>query len=248
VPPDLVRCFLLNGLRRPSRATLLPPGWVRPESSRCSTSRTACDLPVHQLGRGLSSSSGDTAMRYTPSSCTSSLYTLLPCTAPPAAGLALAPALPHHSRARPNCVRSWPASCLAYTVRILLARCHATAAAPPAFAPRAYTASVRASTLLRRHQPTPALLAPRPLRRCCAPAPSRAAVARAPAPLARAALAPPEPWPPAAAAPARPWPRCARPAVALGLPQRASARPSARAPRPSRAALLPGGGEGERKK
>jgi hypothetical protein len=40
------------------------------------------------------------------------------------AGPALAPALPHRSRARPNRVRSWPASCLAYTARLLLARCH----------------------------------------------------------------------------------------------------------------------------
>jgi hypothetical protein len=150
VPPDLVRCFLLNSLRRPSRATLLAPGRVRPESLRYSASRTACDLPVHQLGRGLSSSCGDTTMRCTPSSCTSSLCMSLPCTAPPAAGLALAPALPHRSRARPNRVCSWPASCLAYTARLLLARCHATAAAPPASAPRAYTASGS-----RVHAPAP---------------------------------------------------------------------------------------------
>jgi hypothetical protein len=150
-------------------------------------------------------------MRCTPSSCTSSLCMSLPCTAPPAAGLALAPALPHCSRARPNRVRSWPASCLAYTTRILLARCHATTAAPPASAPCACTASrsrvhapapppaapprvtapptlaralapepparrlPRAPHLRRAHVPTPALLAPRPLGRCRAPAPSRAA-------------------------------------------------------------------------
>jgi hypothetical protein len=168
----------------------------------------------------------------TPSSCTSSLCTLLPCTAPLAAGLALAPALPHCSRARPNRVRSWPASCLAYTARILLARYHAPAPAPPPAAPARVTAPPtltralapeppvrrlpRAPHLRRAHVPTPSLLAPRPLRRCRTPTPSRAAAARVPAPLARAALAAPELRPPA---------------VALGSPQHACA-----APEPSRAA------------
>jgi hypothetical protein len=41
VPPDLVHCLLLNGLRRPSRATLLPPGRVRLEPSRCSIATSA---------------------------------------------------------------------------------------------------------------------------------------------------------------------------------------------------------------
>jgi hypothetical protein len=94
VPPDLIRCFPFNGLQRSPRATLLPPGRVRPETSRCSTSRTACDLPVLQFDRGLSASSGDTAMRYTLSSCTPLPCTLSPCTALPTAGLALASALP----------------------------------------------------------------------------------------------------------------------------------------------------------
>jgi hypothetical protein len=46
VQPDLIHCFLLNGLRRLLRAALLPPGRVRPESSHRRTSRTACDLPA----------------------------------------------------------------------------------------------------------------------------------------------------------------------------------------------------------
>jgi hypothetical protein len=99
VPLDFVRGFLLNGLRRLSRATLLPPGRVRPKLSRCSTSCTACDLPVHQLGRGLSSSNGDTTMRCTPSSCTA-------ISPPTVAGPAFASALPNRFRARPNRVRS----------------------------------------------------------------------------------------------------------------------------------------------
>jgi hypothetical protein len=37
VPPDLVRCLPLNGLRRPPRAAPLPPGRVRLEPPRCST-------------------------------------------------------------------------------------------------------------------------------------------------------------------------------------------------------------------
>jgi hypothetical protein len=100
----------------PSRG-LLPPGRVRPESSCCSTSRTACDLPLHQFGCGLSASSGDTAMRYTLSSCTPLPCTLSPCTALPTAGLALASALPRRLRARPNRVRSRPASRLAAAAR-----------------------------------------------------------------------------------------------------------------------------------
>jgi hypothetical protein len=91
VPPDFVCCLLLDGLRRSPRATLQPPGRVRPKSSRCSTSRAACDLPVHQFGHGLSASSGGTAML---SSCMPLPCTLSPCTALPTAGLALASALP----------------------------------------------------------------------------------------------------------------------------------------------------------
>jgi hypothetical protein len=72
-----------------------------------------------------------------------------------AAGPVLASALPHRSRARPNRVRSWPASRLAYTARLLLARCHATAAAPPAPAPRACTVSCS-----RVHAPAPPPSAP----------------------------------------------------------------------------------------
>jgi hypothetical protein len=91
------RCLLLDGLRRSPRVTLLPPGRVRPESLHCSTSRTACDLPVHQFGRGLSASSGGTAMLL---SCTPLPCTLSPYTALPTAGLALASALPRRRSLR----------------------------------------------------------------------------------------------------------------------------------------------------
>jgi hypothetical protein len=71
VPPDFIRGFLLNGLRRPSRVALPLP---------CETARsrrTARRRPARRA------------------------------TAPslPAAGHALAPALPNHSRSRPNRVR-----------------------------------------------------------------------------------------------------------------------------------------------
>jgi hypothetical protein len=119
------------------------------------------DPPAHQLGRGLSSSSGDTAMRCTPSSCTA-------ISPPPVAGPAFASALPNSFRARPNRVRSWPASCLAYTARLLLARyhadplllacCHAAsfAPAPPGLrAAHAFESALRTNTM-RSHVPTPA--------------------------------------------------------------------------------------------
>jgi hypothetical protein len=48
VLPDLVHCFLLNGLRRLLRAALLPPGRVRPESSYRRTSHTACNLSTRR--------------------------------------------------------------------------------------------------------------------------------------------------------------------------------------------------------
>jgi hypothetical protein len=67
-----------------------------------------------QLGRGLSSPNENTATRCTPPPCTSSLGTSLPCTVTPSpssvAGSALTSVLPCHFRARPNRVRSWPAS------------------------------------------------------------------------------------------------------------------------------------------
>jgi hypothetical protein len=100
VPPDFIRCLRLDGLRCSPRATLLPPGRVRPESSRCITSRTACDFPVHQFGHGVAP-------------CTSLL-----CIAPPPSSIAvsaLTMVLPCRFRARPNRVRSWPAT------RLLLA-------------------------------------------------------------------------------------------------------------------------------
>jgi hypothetical protein len=64
--------------------------------------------------------------------CKSPPCTLLPCTVtplPPVAGPALALALPHRSRARPNRVRSWPASRLAYTARVLQPQLHSHAPA-----------------------------------------------------------------------------------------------------------------------
>jgi hypothetical protein len=67
VPPDLVHCFLLNGFRRLLRAALLPPGRVRSESSRRSTSRTACDLPARRCNiRSTASCTLDAS----PNSCT----------------------------------------------------------------------------------------------------------------------------------------------------------------------------------
>jgi hypothetical protein len=155
---------------------------IRSQPPRCSSSRTARDFPAHRPGHGLSASSGDTAMRYTPSSCTLLLCMLLPCTAPSAAGLALAPALPHRSRARPNRMCSWPASRLAYTARLLLARCHATAAAPPAPAPRACTVSCSCIHAPAPPPSAPARVAAQParLRRSCSdPVPAAPSAPRA---------------------------------------------------------------------
>jgi hypothetical protein len=208
VPPNLSRCFLLNGLQRPSRATLLPPGRVRPESSRCSTSRTACDLPVHQFGRGLSASSGNIIMRCTPPLCTS-----LPCIAPPflvagptfRSGLAASqvpprPSSPSYRRARPRCppcgsASSRHASALsAHLCATSAVRCHASTRADPSLQrlmPHRSPAQVQpprssACTLARCMPSAPARAAtsrqhlpPRPFRRCRASAPSRTTFARA---------------------------------------------------------------------
>jgi hypothetical protein len=142
--------------------------------SRCSTSRTACDLPVHQFGRDLSASSGDTAMRYTLSSCTPLPCTLLPCTALPTAGFALASALPRRRslRGRPRQVTA---------VRNLVAlRASRSRAATPHLHPR--TPEPRASLariallLTRLNTPCAPLLAPgrsHPLGSCsCAHTPT----------------------------------------------------------------------------
>jgi hypothetical protein len=155
------RCLPLNGFRRPPYAALLLPC-----GSACSRRTTASPAPrptfLHPTGRGLSSLSGDIAMRCTPPPCTSMLCTSLPCTVTPPSpvvGPALAPALPNHSRARPNRVRPWPAphllrppffcshtATLRLQLRLRLRRVPALLAA-------------RAFTLLRRHQPRlPALL------------------------------------------------------------------------------------------
>jgi hypothetical protein len=48
VPLDLIRCFPFNGLRRPPRATLLLPGWVRLQPPHYNSSRVARDLPAHR--------------------------------------------------------------------------------------------------------------------------------------------------------------------------------------------------------
>jgi hypothetical protein len=98
--PALGPCLPLPSPRRPPTSSTRGPAApvpIRLQPPHCSSSRTACDLPAHQLDHGLSSPSGDIAMRCTSSPCTSSLYTSLPCTAPPAAGPAFAPALPRHS-------------------------------------------------------------------------------------------------------------------------------------------------------
>jgi hypothetical protein len=90
--------------------------WIRLQPPRYSSSRTARDFPAYRPGRGLSASSGDTAMCCTPLSCTplpctlplctSSLYTAPPPS--PVAGPALTSALPCLSsiRARPCRVRA----------------------------------------------------------------------------------------------------------------------------------------------
>jgi hypothetical protein len=64
------------------------------------------DPPAHQLGRSLSSPSGNTAMRCTPPPCMSLPCLSMLCIAPPVAELTLASALPHRmctcpSRAHP---------------------------------------------------------------------------------------------------------------------------------------------------
>jgi hypothetical protein len=48
VPLDLIRCFPFNGLRRPSRTTLLLPGRVRLQPPHCNSSRITRDLPAHR--------------------------------------------------------------------------------------------------------------------------------------------------------------------------------------------------------
>jgi hypothetical protein len=118
------------------RATLLPPGRVRPESSRCSTSRTACDLPVHQFGRGVAAlhvvtlhSSSSFLCCWTRASLRSCriaglsaaiLAKLPPCAASlPSVWVCLEPPRFTFIRARPNRTRPWPASrpaCIALPV------------------------------------------------------------------------------------------------------------------------------------
>jgi hypothetical protein len=83
-----------------------------------------------------------------------------------------APVLPRRFRARPNSVRSRPASRLGYTARLLLARCHTASFAPAslgsraahAFAPHRQFASACARV------PTPAARSAHA--RCFAPAPA----------------------------------------------------------------------------
>jgi hypothetical protein len=79
-----------SGLRLPLPSPRRPPTFsmrgpatpvrIRPQPPHYSSSRTARNIPAHQPGRGLSSSSGDTAMHCTPPPCTPSPCAPLPCT------------------------------------------------------------------------------------------------------------------------------------------------------------------------
>jgi hypothetical protein len=177
-------------------------------------------------------------MRYTPTSCTPlpctlSLCTLLPCTATPPSSVAepaVAPALPHRSRARPNRVRSWPASHLAYTARVPQPQLHSharasTASINPAPAPPRQSSSARAPPRreLRSSTAWPACRS-----RICATPPARAASTSVPA--AARCLLP------------RALQRLPRPsrAAAHCTCSRAPARRRRSAPGPARAAAPPG--------
>jgi hypothetical protein len=153
VPPDLVRCHLLDGLRRPPRAAPAAPLRIRPQPPHCSSSRTARNLPAHRPGRGLSSPSGDTTMRCTPPPRAplqrrqSRTRTRTPARRRPARHrpaqlllLLLLPdprspppccAAPAHARA--VCALGPRRPCAAVAL-LLLARRHAVPAAPPAHA------------------------------------------------------------------------------------------------------------------
>jgi hypothetical protein len=131
------------------------------------------DPPAHQLGRGLSSPSGDTAMRYTLSSCTPLPCTLSPCTALPTARLALASALP-----RRRSLRGRP--CQVTAVRDLVAlRASRSRATTPHLHPRTpepRAALARIALLLTRllhASRTPAQRLRQPQRAPAPPVPSR---------------------------------------------------------------------------
>jgi hypothetical protein len=112
------------------------------------------DPPAHQLGRGLSSPSGNTVMRCTPPLCT-----LLPCIAlSPVAGPALASALP---RRRPLCDRpcQGTAVCDLVALRASLSRTATRHLRPRTSEPRASLACI-ALLLSHLKPPCTSLLAP----------------------------------------------------------------------------------------
>jgi hypothetical protein len=219
VPSDLVCCFLLNGLRRSPRVALLLP--CKSICSRCTAAPPAPRVfslhavalhvvatsarrrPTPLTPRPAAEPSRSSVPRapafrehlsYILDTATAfpHLVQKLSTTTPPAAGLALAPASPHRSRARSNCVRSWPASCLAYTARLLLTCCrtmpHHGRSSTCACAACLHCQPFSRPCFLRCHQPClPALLlhlctcaAPPPaLARLCATAASSCTASRA---------------------------------------------------------------------
>jgi hypothetical protein len=120
VPPDLVCCLHFDGFRRSPCMALLPPGRVRPKSSRCISSRTACDFPVFQFGHGV-------ATLYVVALHSSSSFFC--CYIRAYSGLVTSLLRSPELRAFLARVTS------AYSARLLFARCHASAAALLARAP-----------------------------------------------------------------------------------------------------------------
>jgi hypothetical protein len=156
-PSDLPRHKRLSASMRFEVCSHLATSKLSTSSPQCrqtspvAFSSTASNVPharpsCTQLGRDLSSPSGNIAMCCTPSLCTSLPCSSMLCIAPPPssiAGPALASALPNYSRTRLNCVRPWPAP---HLLR------------PPFFCSQAATLRPQLHLRLRR---VPALLAAR---------------------------------------------------------------------------------------
>jgi hypothetical protein len=114
MPPDFVCCLHFDGFRRSPCMALLLPGRVRPKSSRCISSRTACDFPVYQFDHGVATLYVVALHSSSSSFC---------CCIRAYSGLVT-------SLLRTPELRAFLARATsAYSAHLLLARCHATAAA-----------------------------------------------------------------------------------------------------------------------
>jgi hypothetical protein len=161
VPPDLARCLLLNDLRRSPRATLLPPGRVRPEPSRCSISTSArasarCRRSRAPLQRPRLPAHAPASRRTCRSSFTRGLVVSLPVHAEPpvlrrTSSRVCAPSRHHLPRPRSGAARA-AAQCHPNRLHPLApVRLHVPAPAP------APSHAARLSVLLLPRAPSPAL-------------------------------------------------------------------------------------------